>query len=215
MHGGVASVCLATVYRGSVEVVIVADTITQKPQQGDWLVNDLLAWFPEPDGKRYEIIAGVLYVHQPHWQHQVVADSVVLVLKLWNRQTRTGQVISAPGLIAAPDRAVIPDVVWVRRERLAAVLHKDGKLHGAPDLVVEVLSPGRENEERDRVEKRALYSNLGVQEYWIVDRFQHQVEIYRSVEGMLQMVACEGEHDTITSPLLPGFACTVAEVLDV
>ena len=62
-----------------------------------------------------------------------------------------------------------PDVVWVSKERLAAVLRRDGKLHGAPDLVIEVLSPGAKNERRDREAKLKLYARRGVREYWIIN----------------------------------------------
>ena len=78
-----------------------------------------------------------------------------------------------------------PDVVWVSRERLSSVLAEDGKLHGAPDLVVEVLSPGPVNERRDREAKLKLYSQRGVREYWIVDWRQRKLEAYRRQEAAL------------------------------
>ncbi len=74
---------------------------------------------------------------------------------------------------------VIPDVVWVSRERLAVLLDEAGHLTGAPELVVEVLSPDNENDRRDRELKLKLYSERGVQEYWIIDWQKQQVEAYR------------------------------------
>jgi Uma2 family endonuclease len=70
-----------------------------------------------------------------------------------------------PGLIFSDTDAVIPDVVWVSHERLARLEDEAGPLRGAPELVVEVLSPGALNERRDREAKRKLYSAYGVQEY--------------------------------------------------
>lgn len=78
--------------------------------------------------------------------------------------------------------SVIPDVVWVSRERLAQIAQIEdeaGHLIGAPELVIEVLSPGKQNEFRDKEAKLKLYSIYGVHEYWIVNRFTQQVEIYR------------------------------------
>src|SRR5712692_8151827 len=118
------------------------------------------------DGKRYEIVDGELYVSkQPHWEHQNVCGQVYALLRDWSMQTKTGVANFAPGLIFGEEDDVAPDVVWISRERLATALQKDGKLHMAPELVVEVLSPGTTNQQRDREIKLKLYSRRGVQEY--------------------------------------------------
>lgn len=85
-----------------------------------------------------------------------------------------------------------------------------GHLMGAPDLAVEVLSFGARNEERDRVAKRRLYETQGVREYWILDWHLKQVEVYRREYGELRLVATLLPEETLTSPLLPGFACSVS-----
>ena len=69
--------------------------------------------------------------------------------------------------------------VLISAARLKQALAEDGKLHAAPELVVEVLSPGNTNERRDREAKLKLYSRHGVQEYWIVDWMKRQVEVYQ------------------------------------
>jgi Uma2 family endonuclease len=176
-----------------------------------------LALLPDEAGTRYELIQGVLHVTmQPHWQHQTITAHLVVALGVWSMQTGRGVVLPTPGVILAPDEAVVPDVVWVRRERLPGLLGEDGKVHGAPDLVIEVLSPGRQNQERDRVAKRDLYQRHGVVEYWIVDRWQRGVEVYRLAEGpTVGPVAVVGEGDDLTSPLLPGFSVAVAALFAV
>ncbi len=174
-----------------------------------------LEHFPTDDGNRYELIDGVLYVAtQPHWRHQNIATNLSGELWFWNRQTGAGKVLVEPGIIFASDTAIIPDIVWIHRDRLAIVLDEDGKLHAAPDLAVEILSAGKENQTRDREKKRVLYERYGVQEYWIVDRWQRQIEVYRLVNGQLALTHTYGVADTLTSPLLLGFACSVASVLD-
>lgn len=176
-----------------------------------WTVADLPA-LPD-DGSRYELIDGELHVTTaPHMWHQVVVGAIGTALRLWSDQTRAGLMIPGPGVIISPTDAVIPDVVWVSRERLAGIAGEDGKLHGAPDLVVEVLSRGAANEERDRVTKRAHYGAWGVREYWIVDRFARTVEVYRLAKAVLQPVGTLGEGDELTSPLLPGFSARVGEL---
>src|SRR5207249_2084016 len=133
-----------------------------------WTSQDL-ELLPD-DNKRYEIVDGELYVsRQPHWHHQFVGNQVWELLQNWSRQTKAGMANSAPGVIFDPEDDVAPDVVWISRERMATALQPDGKLHSAPELVVEVLSPGLTNERRDREAKLKLYSQRGVLEYWIVN----------------------------------------------
>lgn len=80
---------------------------------------------------------------------------------------------------------------------------------GASELVIEVLSTGKQNEFRDKEAKLKLYSERGVREYWIVDRFSQKVEVYRREKAQLVLVATLLGDDEITSPLLPGFCCSI------
>lgn len=165
------------------------------------------------DGKRYEIVDGELYVSkQPHWEHQFVCGQVFALLQAWSSQTKTGIANLAPGLIFGEEDDVAPDVIWISRERLATALQKDGKLHLAPEIVIEVLSPGTANEHRDREIKLKLYSRRGVKEYWIVDWQGRQLEIYQREEGILVLDRTLYGTDVLQSPLLPGFACKVDQL---
>jgi Uma2 family endonuclease len=171
-----------------------------------WTTADL-ELFPE-DGKRYEIIDGELVVSRaPHWRHQNVADNVCTELKIWSRQTGLGDAATTPGIIFSDADNVIPDVVWASNERLEEVLDESGHLTGAPELVVEVMSPG--DERRDRELKLKLYSVQGVREYWICDRQQRKVEVYRRENAVLKLAATFFNEDNLTSPLLPGFSCPI------
>lgn len=105
---------------------------------------------------------------------------------------------------------MIPDVVWASYERLEMLLDEAEHLTGAPELVVEVLSPGEKNERRDREVKLKLYSSQGVLEYWIANRRLQQVQIYRRQQGRLKLVGTVLAEDAITAPILLGFSCPVA-----
>lgn len=178
-----------------------------------WTSADLEA-LPD-DGKYYEIINGELHVSkQPHWHHQAVCGQAFALLHSWSKQTRAGFANIAPGVLFADNEDVAPDVVWVSSVRLNTALAEDGKLHAAPDLAVEVLSPGLKNERRDREAKLKLYSQRGVHEYWIIDWRKRQVEVYRRASGALQLVATLFEADILQSPLLPGFSCKVEELFE-
>ena len=162
------------------------------------------------DSKRYEIIAGQLYVSgQPSVEHQYACSRLSQFLGDWNDVDNSGVVLTAPGLIFAEDDDVAPDVVWIKRERLVSTIDRAGHLQSAPELVIEVLSPGKANENRDRQAKLKLYSRRGVLEYWIVNAMQQQVEVYRRKPARLMLAATLHTGDPLTSPPLPGFSCPV------
>jgi Uma2 family endonuclease len=165
------------------------------------------------DGKRYEIIDGELYVSkQPSTSHQFVCGDAFAALREWSRRTGNGAAVMAPGVIFADDDDVAPDIVWMSHERLAATLGSGGHIHGSPELIVEVLSPGASNERRDREAKLKLYSRRSVIEYWIVDWQRRQVEVYQRENLALHLKATLLETDAIESPLLPGFRLPVADL---
>jgi Uma2 family endonuclease len=169
-----------------------------------------LEFLPQ-DGKRYELIEGELYVsRQPHFEHQYTCSQLDYFLVDWEKWSGLGVTIIAPGLIFADDDDVAPDLVWISHERFANVLDEAGHLHVAPELVVEVLSPGLANERRDRETKLKLYSRRGVQEYWVVDWMRQLVEVHRREQGALKLAATLYAQDTLGSPLLPGFSCQIA-----
>lgn len=177
-----------------------------------WTSKDLEI-LPEDDGTRYEIIDGELYVSkQPHKHHQLVCTRIWSILQTWSIQADSGEAVVAPGLIFTDDNDVAPDVTWMSNERLATTSQRDGKYHTAPDLAVEVLSPGTTNEQRDREFKLWLYSRRGVLEYWIVSWMERRVEIYRRDAAQLKLHSTLYQNDTIQSPHLPGFTCQVSEL---
>jgi Uma2 family endonuclease len=171
-----------------------------------------LALLPD-DGNRYEIIEGELYVSkQPSSEHQHVCHRCGHLLESWNERAHLGVVIPAPGLVFAEDDDVVPDLVWISNARYARGLDSAGHLFIAPELAVEVLSPGRSNEHRDRQAKLALYSRRGVDEYWIISWLERFVEVYRRDGTELKLTTKLFASDTLESPLLPGFACLVKEL---
>ncbi|HWS88082.1 MAG TPA: Uma2 family endonuclease [Pyrinomonadaceae bacterium] len=165
------------------------------------------------DGNRYEIIEGDLYVSKlPSAEHQFVCTQLGHYFQTWNEQTGAGVALVNPGLVFSDDDDVAPDVIWVSRERLAGSLDKAGHFTRAPEIVVEVLSPGKANVQRDRVAKLALYSRRGVSEYWIVDWMRRLVDVYRREGDALKHAATVYDGDVLGSPMLPGFSCEVAKL---
>jgi Uma2 family endonuclease len=176
-----------------------------------WTVADLEV-LPE-DGGRYEIIDGELFVTRaPHWKHQNVSVKIGMALESWSVQSGLGEAAVNPGLVFSEIDSVIPDVVWASHERLDTMLDEAGHLIAAPELVVEILSPGEKNERRDKEAKLKIYSTYGVLEYWIADRKQRKLEVYRREAGLLKLAVSLYAADDLTSPVSPGFRVAVSQL---
>ena len=175
-----------------------------------WTSADL-ELLPE-NGDRYEIIDGELYMTRtPHWKHQKVILCIGKFLDIWSIQTNLGQTIINPGIVFSEDNNVIPDLIWISNQRLECCVDESGHFTAAPELIIEVLSPKPNDIKRDKQTKLKLYSNRGVQEYWIVDWQLKQVEVYRRNQGQLTLVKTLLNNDLITSKLLPNFSCEISE----
>lgn len=178
-------------------------------QQVRWTTSDL-ELLPE-SSNRYEIIDGDLYVTRaPNWRHQTTINNTAAELREWSISSQLGIAIPMPGIIFSDADNVIPDLIWISHDRLSRIEDEAGHLTAAPELIVEVLSFGKENEKRDRETKLKLYSTRGVQEYWILNWQIQQVEVYRREQAVLHLFATLNASDPLTSPLLPEFSCLVS-----
>jgi len=176
-----------------------------------WTIQDLDAMPDDGGWKRYEIIDGELFVTRaPHIRHQGAASKINTRLEAWSEETKLGNSFQTPGVIFTEIDAVIPDIVWASNERLANGIDDSGHFTVAPELIIEILSSGEKNEQRDKKLKLKLYSLHGVQEYWIVNWRLQEVEVYRRENARLQKVSTLLASDTLTSPLLPEFECAVS-----
>ena len=176
-----------------------------------WTIADI-ELLPD-NGNRYEIIDGELFVTRaPNWGHQNAIGNAYAELRAWSISTGLGKAVPTPGIIFTDADNVIPDVVWVSKERLPILLDEAGHLTGAPELVFEVLSESVQDQRRDREVKLKLYASRGVQEYWILDWRLQQVEVYRRDKALLKLVETLFSTDDLTSPMLPNFICPVSRL---
>ena len=107
-----------------------------------------------------------------------------------------------------PYTVLQPDILFVSKERQAE-LEKE-RIEGAPDLVVEVLSPSTFHKDLRR--KMAVYSRFGVQEYWIVDPEMKAIELYCQGKEGLELARRFSAEETFESHLLAGFQVAVGSI---
>jgi Uma2 family endonuclease len=172
------------------------------------LTYDDYALIPD-DGLRHEIIDGEHYVNPaPSLIHQGIVLNIATALRYHVRPRRLGAVfVAALDVVLSAHDIVQPDVLFIRAERQSILTQAN--VQGAPDLAVEVLSPS--NRRYDEVIKRKRYDAFGVAEYWIADPERETVKIYRRTEAGLVLAESE---DPVTTPLLPGFAISLADVFE-
>ena len=145
------------------------------PEQGAWTYEDYLR-LPD-DGRRYEIIKGVLYVaNAPGADHQFTVLEIAYQIKAFLRENPLGFVLTAPFEVhlAEDTRPVQPDVLFIASSKWPG--SEARFFEGAPDLVAEVLSPSTSR--KDRVTKFTVYEQTGVTEYWIVNPKTRSVEVF-------------------------------------
>ncbi len=130
----------------------------------------------------------------------------ITVIGAYLDENPIGEILPTPGVIFDDYNGVIPDAVFISNRQVSNIGSRE-RINEAPEIVIEIVSPGKENAQRDRVMKRQVYGRHGVKEYWIADPESRSLEIYRSEKRTLKLVATFRDEDEVTSPALPGFSC--------
>src|SRR3989338_466184 len=162
------------------------------------------------DGRRYEILDGELSMRPSRSvAHQRFAANLLVSLKPFVTARGLGEVFIAPfDVILEETSVVVPDLLFVALARSGIVT--DRGVRGAPDLIVEILSPGTAR--RDRVEKAKLYVRHGVRQYWLADPETRVLEVYELGEGQYRRAASLADDDTFSPSLFPGLTIPLASL---
>lgn len=179
------------------------------PEQGQWTFRD---WEKIPeDGYRYELIKGELIVSPPPAvSHQDASGNLFFAMSAYIRKHDLGKVYSAPiGVRLPPSREPVqPDIVFVGAKHLGIIGEK--YIEGAPDLIVEIVSPSNWNV--DRQDKFTAYAKAGVKEYWIVDYRAKIVEVFLLEKREYALQGKFGKGQTVRATQMKGFEIKVDEV---
>jgi len=166
-----------------------------------------------PEDKRYEIIEGELFmVPAPIPYHQDIFRSLFRVLTDYAQSKNLGKVYSAPiDVVLSNENIVQPDILFISKERLSIIGQKN--IQGAPDLVIEILSP--RTAEKDKILKRKLYAKFGVKEFWLVDGKKKEIEVLTlQREGFKKIGTYTGE-GILVSPRWQDIRIPINEVFRV
>ncbi len=190
---------------------VIIEQSQSTPVQGQWTYADYLA-LPD-DGKRYEIIEGVLYVaNAPNSDHQTIVTELSRQLGNFIVGQKRGRLLVAPFEVhlSVRSRPVQPDLLFVSAERWP-----EGRLpyfEGAPDLIIEVISPS--SVRIDRVVKFTAYEAAGVPEYWIVNPHTHTIEVHTLSHGEYALLGEYTNGETVQSAVLEGINIIASTVFE-
>ena len=174
--------------------------------------SDYLSW---DDGQRYELIDGLPYLMSPGptWFHQGVCMELSRQLSIFLKG-KPYKVYAAPFDVrlnadTLDDTVVQPDIIVIcDRSKLDS---KGGGYKGAPDLVIEILSPSTAR--MDRITKYKKYLQAGVREYWIVDIDNKIVDVH-ILENSKYVKTAHAETETIPVHVLEGCMINLEEVFE-
>lgn len=152
-------------------------------------------------GPRYQLIEGDLYMAPaPNRYHQDISRNLEYILLEYLDDHPIGKLYDAPFDVYLDDYNVFqPDILVVLNKRLS--IFTDAGAEGAPDFVVEILSPKTARLDRDN--KRRVYATSGVRELWIIAPETRQIEVYLLPQDAAQPVATYDANDKFASTLFP------------
>jgi len=166
---------------------------------------------PEEPGYRYEVLAGELIKEPaPIILHQRVSRELEFILLVYFRQTDPlGEIFYAPLDLTLGDYTVVqPDILYISGAQRDII--KETRIDGAPLLAVEIISES--SRRKDRLRKRKIYQEAGIQHYWLVDPYEKTIECLTLRDGEYILAASGMDEDTVTHPDFPGLSIPLSEL---
>ena len=163
-----------------------------------------------PEDERYELIEGELILAAaPNMAHQTTQGNLGAPMHIHVRTEELGYVFFSPCDVVLSEHTTLqPDLIFVPTENAAIIT--DANIQGAPDLVVEIISPSSTG--RDWVTKRDLYARYGVKEYWLIDPINRTLWVMRLRNGFLELSDTLYEGDTLSSSTIKGFSVSISDI---
>jgi Uma2 family endonuclease len=163
------------------------------------------------DGKRYQVIEGELFmVPAPIPYHQDILGKLFVLLNDFVKRHKLGRIYVAPCdvILSEGEDIVQPDIFFISKEREHIIEEKN--IRGAPDLIVEVLSPS--TMKLDRTLKMRRYAEFGVREYWLADPVEKEIEVLTLKGEIYESMGVFGDEESFGSPLLKGLRVHLKDI---
>jgi len=185
----------------------VSALLRQQEEKRLWTYDELLAEHPETNLPMELWDGEIVMSPTPTPSHQTIVLRFGRLLDDFVRDHKLGIIFLSPlDVVLSQHRVVQPDLLFVSEANGAII---QDRIRGVPDLVVEVVS---QTWKRDRVEKKALYEQFGVSEYWIVDPESRSIEVFALVKGVYQLHCKAIDSASARSRLLSGFKVSFSEL---
>jgi Uma2 family endonuclease len=174
-----------------------------------WTYDEMVAELPETNLPTELWNGEIIMSPAPHPDHQRIVARFYKKLDRFVEERGLGEVLFSPvDVVLTRHRAVQPDVLFVSKLR-RDIIQK--QINGVPDLAMEVISEG--SWQRDRIEKKALYEQFALPEYWIVDPDSRSIEAFALVSGSYQLHGKGSGTERVCSKLLAGFEVSFSELI--
>ncbi len=189
-------------------MTVAAPTRPKAKIQRLWTYDEMVAELPETN-LPVELWNGEIVMSPaPHPDHQTIVLNFAVALREFVVADGLGKIFMSPvDVVLTPRRVVQPDVLFIAKHRQDIV---QNHIVGAPDLVMEVISA--DSWQRDRIQKKALYEQAGVAEYWIIDPDAAAIEVFALIKGVYQLHSKATGKELAKSRLLAGFKTAFIEL---
>ena len=184
-------------------------TLTSPKARRRWTYDEMAAELPETNQPTELWDGEIVMSAAPRPQHQTIVIRTWEILNGHVKPRRLGRLYVSPiDVVLSGSKVMQPDVVFISSAKESIILQNC--IRGVPDLLVEVISEGTWR--RDRVDKKALYEQFGVAEYWIIDPESRLIEVFALVKGTYQLHARGTRSESVGSKLLTGFKVSFAKL---
>ncbi len=173
--------------------------------------DDYVRLTPSDNGN-YELHHGnIIYMPSPTPSHQIFSGNLFTEMNVHVRRHKLGRVMTAPmDTVFTIHDTFQPDILFIAQERLGIIGEK--KIEGAPDLVVEILSPG--NDTKEMAYKKVIYEFSEVREYWLVNLTKKTLTQYENKDGDFYVKYIFQQTDTLTSLVIKEFKANMQDLFD-
>lgn len=161
------------------------------------------------EGPPQQLIKGeIIMTPSPTPMHQNISIELAVLLRNYVKNNNLGYILTAPLDVFLTEKDVFqPDIIFISNDKKEMIKNK---IKGAPELVVEILSPS--NAYYDLSHKKNIYEETGVKEFWVVDPVEKTVEIFENVNGTFITISKAKTKGVINSKILPGLKVEIEKL---